>query len=73
VARLEATGLDLLEAHCERTPTLFIQQTADFNGQFAALADGVAGRHTRYVEVPGGGHLYSDLPPLVDAIEAWLT
>ena len=74
LARLEATGLDLLEAHCARTPTLFIQQTADFNGPFAALADRVSGGgRTHCVEVPGGDHLYSDLPPLVDAIEAWLT
>lgn len=72
LARFEAEGLDLLEAHCARTPTLFIQQTADFNGPFAALASQVSARaHIRCVEVPGGDHLYSDVPGLVDAIETW--
>lgn len=70
--RLEGEGLDLLEAHCARTPTLFIQQTADFNGAFDALMKRVSGpRHIACVEVPGKDHLYADTAGLVAAIEAW--
>ena len=70
--RLEGEGLDLLEAHCACTPTLFIQQTADFNGAFDALSKRVSGpRHVACAEVPGHDHLYSDTPGLVAAIEAW--
>lgn len=69
--RLEAKGeLDLLVAHCRRTPTQIIQQTADFNGAFADLAARVS-PWARCVEVPGEDHLYSDVAPLAAAIEAW--
>lgn len=70
--RLQGAGLDLLTAHCARTPTLFIQQTADFNGAFDALSKVVAGtEHIACAEVPGDDHLYSDLPRLVEVIEEW--
>lgn len=72
LVRLEGAGRDLLEAHCARIPTLFIQQTADFNGAFDALSKLVSGpRHIACVEVPGEDHLYADTPRLVAAIEAW--
>lgn len=72
LVRLEGAGLDLLVAHCAGTPTLFIQQTADFNGAFGSLSKVVSGaEHIACVEVPGDDHLYSDLPRLVEIIETW--
>ena len=54
------------------SPTLFIQQTADFNGVFDALSQLVSGaEHIACVEVPVGDHLYSDTPGLAAVIEAW--
>ena len=66
-------GLGLLAAHCEAIPTLFLQQTDDFNGAYAPLAELVT-RHPRCtaVEVPGDDHLYEDLDLIAPLIEAWV-
>ncbi|MBP8246240.1 MAG: hypothetical protein KAX56_05185 [Phenylobacterium sp.] len=63
----------LLEAHCDAIPTLFIQQSDDFNGAYAPLARIVA-RHPRCaaMEIPGGDHLYEDLDLIAPLIEAWV-
>jgi hypothetical protein len=61
---------DLIAAQCARAPTLFIQQSADFNGPHAELADLVAGRAI-VEEVPGGDHVYGDLDLLARLIHSW--
>jgi hypothetical protein len=63
--------LPLLESHCEQTPTLFIQQTGDFNGRYADLAPLVA-RHCRCssAEIAGGDHLYLDVETIAKIIRS---
>jgi hypothetical protein len=72
--RLEALGLvPLLEGHCAARDTLFVQQTADYNGAFADMA-AIVGRHSRcwIAEVPGGDHLYEDIDLIAPIVRAWL-
>lgn len=72
--RLEALGLvPLLEAHCAAMDTLFVQQTADYNGAYADLAMIVA-RYPRcqIAEVPGDDHLYEDIGLIAPIVRAWL-
>ncbi len=74
LARFVAEGwVPLLEAHCAAIPTLFIQQTADYNGAYRDLAAIVA-RHPLCTarEIPGGDHLYEDLELIAPLIEAWV-
>ncbi|MBP7815072.1 MAG: hypothetical protein KA085_03030 [Phenylobacterium sp.] len=63
----------LLEAHCAAIPTLFVQQSDDFNGAYGPLAQIVA-RHPgcAAVEIPGGDHLYEDIELIAPLIEAWV-
>lgn len=69
--RLEATGLTgLLQTHCAAHRTLLIQQTSDFNGDYASLA-ALVGGGARCIEIPGDDHLYSDLRLLAGLIEDW--
>jgi len=71
--RFEAEGLiDILRRQAHAAPTLFIQQTADFNGAYADLAAAVgAAPFATMAEVPGDDHLYSDTMRLAQIIEAW--
>jgi hypothetical protein len=72
--RFEALGLvPLLETHCAAVDTLFVQQTADYNGAFADVAR-IVGRYPRcrIAEVPGDDHLYEDIEPIAPIVRAWL-
>ena len=74
LARLIPEGLiPLLEAHCAAVPTLFIQQTADDNGAYRAVAAIVA-RHPlcSVAEIPGDDHLSAALDLIAPLIEAWV-
>lgn len=74
IRRFEVQGwIPLLQAHCAASPTLFVQQTADFNGAYADLAKLVAPHPLcRVVEVPGGDHLYEDIAAIAPPVRAWL-
>lgn len=74
IRRFEVQGwLPLLEAHCAAWPTLFVQQTDDFNGPYADLAKLVAPHPLcRIVEVPGGDHLYEDIAAVAPPVRDWL-
>jgi hypothetical protein len=74
IRRFEAQGwIPLLKAHCAVAPTLFVQQTDDFNGPYADLAGLVAPYpQCRVVEVPGGDHLYEDIATVAPPVRAWL-
>lgn len=71
--RFEAGGLtDVLRRQAHAAPTLFIQQTADFNGPYADLAAVVANApFATLAEVPGDDHHYSDTARLAQVIETW--
>jgi len=70
--RLEALGLvPLLQAFAVATPTLFIQQAADFNGAYADLARWV-GSAARTAEIPGDDHRYEDIDVILPFAAAWL-
>ena len=74
LARLIPEGLlPLLEAHCAAGPTLFIQQTADYNGAYRDVA-AIVDRHPlcTAVEIPGDDHRYEDLDLIAPLIEAWV-
>ena len=50
-------------------PTLFIQQTSDFNGSFADLSAAVATLpNASLAEVPGDDHVYADIETLARLI-----
>jgi hypothetical protein len=74
IRRFEVQGwLPLLEAHCAAAPTLFVQQTHDFNGPHADLAKLVAPYPLcRIVEIPGGDHLYEDIDAVLPPVRDWL-
>ncbi|MFD3264253.1 hypothetical protein [Phenylobacterium ferrooxidans] len=65
--------IPLLEAHCAAVPTLFIQQTANYNGAYRDLAAIVA-RHPLCTarEIPGDDHRYEDVELVAPLIEAWV-
>lgn len=65
--------IPLLEAHCAAIPTLFIQQTADYNGAYRDVAAIVAG-HPRCtaIEIPGDDHRYEDIDLIAPLIETWV-
>jgi AcrR family transcriptional regulator len=72
--RFEALDLiPLLEGHCVATDTLFVQQTADYNGAYADLAR-IVRRYprSRIVEIPGDDHLYEDIELIAPIVRAWL-
>jgi hypothetical protein len=72
--RLEALGLvPLLERHCTAADTLFVQQTAGYNGAFADVAK-IVGRYPRcqIAEIPGDDHLYEDIDVIAPIVRAWL-
>lgn len=56
---------ELLLRFLDQVPTLFIQQTSDFNGSYIELAN-VVGNHQNatLVEVSGDDHLYADIDEL---------
>ena len=65
--------IPLLEAHCAAVPTLFIQQTADYNGAYRDVAALVSRHHLCTArEIPGDDHLYEDLELIAPLIEAWV-
>ena len=72
--RFQAQGwVSLLEDHCAAIPTLFIQQTDDFNGAHADLATVVAPhRECRALEIPGADHLYEDIGRIAPPVRDWL-
>ncbi|MFL6651214.1 MAG: hypothetical protein ACJ8J7_07990 [Sulfurifustaceae bacterium] len=64
--------LGALKKFTGEVPTLFIQQTDDFNGGFAALASALAGNaRCTLAEVPGNDHMYTDARRLKQCIENW--
>ena len=70
--RLEQLDLiPLLRDFAAATPVLFIQQTSDFNGPFADLAQ-VVGPPGEIAEVPGADHAYQDIAALAPLARAWL-
>lgn len=72
--RFEALDLaPLLEGHCAAVDTLFVQQTVDYNGAFADLAN-IVGRYPRceIAEVPGADHLYEEIDVIAPIVRAWL-
>lgn len=70
--RLEQLDLvSLLRDFATATPVLFIQQTADFNGPFADLAQ-VVGPPGEIAEVPGDDHAYEDIAAIAPLAVAWL-
>jgi hypothetical protein len=66
-ANLRAALRDLAS---ERT-CLFIQQTGDFTGPFAQLAEVLEGTPATLVEVSGDDHVYADTSVLASIIERW--
>lgn len=72
--RFEALDLvPLLETHCAAMDTLFVQQTADYNGAHADLEE-IVGRYPRcrIAEIPGDDHLYDDIALIAPIVRAWL-
>ncbi|WP_340644757.1 hypothetical protein [Phenylobacterium sp.] len=65
--------MPLLEEHCAAVPTLFIQQTADYNGAYRDLA-AVVDKHPlcTVVEIPGDDHRYEHLDLIAPLIETWV-
>ena len=65
---LKRHGLDnfgLLKRFVESVPTLFIQQTSDFNGSYGELKEVVQTYpNGSIVEVPGNDHIYSNIEEL---------
>ena len=63
----------LLESHCAVMDTLFVQQTADYNGAYADLAK-IVGRfpRCRIAEIPGDDHLYEDIALIAPIVRGWL-
>lgn len=72
--RFRAQGwVPLLVEHCVAIPTLFIQQTDDFNGVYADIAEVVVPhRQCRCLEIPGGDHLYEDIGRIAPPVRRWL-
>ena len=62
--------IDALKALAARRPCLFIQQTDDFTGDFAAL-HALLGDAATVVEVPGSDHVYADVDQLAMLIGRW--
>lgn len=63
----------VLQAHCRTVPTLVIQQTADYNGAYAQVAEIVAPHPLCGVtEIPGGDHLYEDIELIAPIVRTWL-
>ena len=70
--RLEQLELiPLLRDFAAATPVLFIQQTADFNGPFAELAQ-LVGPPGEIAEIPGRDHAYEDIAAIAPRARAWL-
>lgn len=60
----------LLETFVSTTPTIFIQQTADFLGSYQELSGAIETfNNARAVEVPGNDHAYSKIELLKTIIE----
>ncbi|MFV2090200.1 MAG: hypothetical protein ACC642_06065, partial [Pseudomonadales bacterium] len=67
-----AQRIELLKVFCRETPSLFIQQTSDFNGSYAEVAAAVGDcAAAELVEIPGGDHVYADTSELATIIERW--
>ena len=65
IRRHRSNNYELLSAFVESVPTLFIQQTADFNGSYNELSKVVqAFPNTVITEVPGDDHIYSNIGEL---------
>ncbi len=63
--RHRTSNYELLSKFVNSVPTLFIQQSFDFNGSYAELNDVVQTYpYGTIVEVPGKDHLYSDIGEL---------
>ncbi len=65
IKRHSANNFELLSKFISSVPTLFIQQTSDFNGSYLELTEVVQGhKNVRVVEVPGDDHQYADIKGL---------
>ena len=72
ISAYPADSLEALQQFGTAVPSLFIQQTADFTGSFAAL-EGVVGdlALASMAEVGGEDHVYADTGELKAIIESW--
>jgi len=70
--RLTSDMLDGYRRFANQLPSLFIQQTADFNGPFSELHVAIGETaYGRFAEVPGHDHFYGNIAELVSVIEPW--
>ena len=69
--RHSANSFELLSKFINSVPTLFIQQTSDFNGSYLELTEVVQfHQNVRIVEVPGDDHRYADIKGLQKIISS---
>ncbi len=72
--RHSANSFELLSKFINSVPTLFIQQTSDFNGSYIELTEAVQfNQNGTVVEVPGDDHQYADINGLQKIILPVLT
>jgi len=65
IRRHSSDNYELLFKYAESVPTLFIQQTSDFNGSYRELSEVVqALPKATITEVPGDDHIYSNIDEL---------
>ena len=65
-------SIEYLQEFANTIPSLFIQQTSDFTGDFEAVRD-VVGETPRasLAEIEGADHMYGDTAELTGIIEDW--
>lgn len=70
IKRQDANNAELLSNFVNSVPTLFIQQTSDFNGSFSELTEVVQSfPNGRIVEAPGDDHIYGNTDELQQIIQ----
>jgi len=71
IKRHSENNFELLLKFTKSVPTLFIQQTSDFNGSYQELSEIVqCQQDTELVEVPGNDHQYNDIKGLQKIISS---
>lgn len=74
IRRHSSNNFELLSKFVKSVPTLFIQQTLDFNGSYNELSKTVhAFSNAEIIEVPGDDHVYSNIDELQRIIHPMLT